>query len=210
MVAQGLFREDLYYRINILRFHLPPLRDRREEIPALALHLLDRFTREANKQPLTFAPDALARLATADWPGNVRQLANQIQRAIALVGEEEIIRPQHLWADVSSEGRRGNKRDWLDEVLQELPVTPPPSLVESSPQQARSPKPAAMPRTLAQEVDRLEREMILATLKNVNFNLSKTAQELGLTRRGLSLKMSRLRIDPKSLRKATIQDAKPA
>lgn len=210
MVAQGLFREDLYYRINILRFHLPPLRERREEIPTLAFHLLDRFAQEAHKKPLTFAPEVLARLSSIDWPGNIRQLSNQIQRAIALIGDEEVIRPHHLWAETASEGRRGGKRDWLDEVLQGLPATSPTSPAENTPHSTRPRRSSTSPRTLAQEVDGLEREIILETLKNANFNLSKTAQELGLTRRGLSLKMNRLRIDPKALRKATAQDAKPA
>ena len=208
MVAQGLFREDLYYRINILRFHMPPLRDRREEIPSLAFHLLERFAQEANKKPLTFTPEALARLSGSDWPGNIRQLANQIQRAIALADDEEVIQPHHLWAEESNPGRRNGKRDWLDEILQGLPATP--SAEPELPQPTRPRKTSATRQTLAQEVDGLEREIILETLEKQHFNLSKTAEELGLTRRGLSLKMERLHIDPKALRKATTQDAKPA
>ena len=208
MVAQGLFREDLYYRINILRFHMPPLRDRREEIPALAFYLLDRFAQEANKKPLTFTPEALARLSSSDWPGNIRQLSNQIQRAIALADHDEVIQPHHLWADESSPGFRNSKRDWLDEILQGLPATS--SLEPELPQRTRPRNPSASGRTLAQEVDGLEREIILETLEKQNFNLSKTAEALGLTRRGLSLKMGRLHIDPKVLRKATTQDAEPA
>ena len=210
MVAQGLFREDLYYRINILRFHMPPLRDRREEIPSLAFHLLDRFAQEANKKPLTFTPEALARLSSSDWPGNIRQLANQIQRAIALADDEEVIQPHHLWAEDSSTGRRNGKRDWLDEILQGLPARPPIEAEPELPQRTRPRKLAATRQTLAQEVDGLEREIILEVLEKQHFNLSKTAEELGLTRRGLSLKMGRLRIDPKALRKATTQDAEPA
>lgn len=207
MVAQGLFREDLYYRINILRYHLPPLRDRREEIPTLAFHLLERFAQEANKTNLTFSPIALARLSSADWPGNIRQLSNQIQRAIALVDDGEVIQPHHLWAEAASEGRRNRKRDWLDEILQGLPPTPA-TLVEVDPP-PRPRKPSATKQTLTQEVERLERELILAALETASFNLSKTAEELGLSRRGLSLKMRRLRIDLKALRRATTQDATP-
>ncbi len=204
MVAQGLFREDLYYRINILRYHLPPLRDRREEIPTLAFHLLERFAQDANKRNLSFSPVALARLSSADWPGNIRQLSNQIQRAIALVDDGEVIQPHHLWAEAVSEGRRNRKRDWLDEILQGLPVAstetePPP----------RPRKSSATKQTLTQEVERLERELILEALETASFNLSKTAEELGLSRRGLSLKMRRLRIDLKALRRATTQDATP-
>jgi DNA-binding NtrC family response regulator len=206
MVAQGLFREDLYYRINILRFHMPPLRDRREEIPMLALHLLDRFAQEAHKRPLAFAPEALARLVKADWPGNIRQLANQIQRAVALVDEEELIQPHHLWAEAATEGRRLGKRDWLDEILQSLPTSAQPE----PPPRTRPRKPAATRQTLAQEVDALEREIILETLEQSNSSIKQTAKELGLTRRGLRLKMGRLGIDPQTLRTAKAQDAEPA
>ena len=207
MVAQGLFREDLYYRINILRFHMPPLRDRREEIPALAFHLLNRFAQEANKNSLTFTPEALVRLSGSDWPGNIRQLANQIQRAIALA-DDDVIQPHHLWAEPASEGRRNGKRDWLDEILQSLPATSPPEL--ELPQSMHPRKTSAIEQTLAQEVGGLEREIIVEMLVKQNFHLSKTAEELGLTRRGLSLKMKRLRINLKALKKATSQGAEPA
>ncbi len=207
MVSQGLFREDLYYRINILRFHMPPLRDRREEIPALAFHLLDRFAQEAHKKPLTFTPEALARLSSSEWPGNIRQLANQIQRAIALADDDEMIQPHHLWADAVPEKRRNNKRDWLDEILQGLPPAPPPE--PELPQRTRPRKTSVTGQTLAEEVGGLEREIILEMLERQNYNLSKTSEELGLTRRGLSLKMRRLKIDLKTLRKATTRGEEP-
>jgi DNA-binding NtrC family response regulator len=202
-----LFREDLYYRINILRYHLPPLRDRREEIPPIAFHLLERFAQEANKKNLSFSPIALARLSTADWPGNIRQLSNQIQRAIALVDDGEVIQPHHLWAEAASEGRRNSKRDWLDEILQGLPATPATPAATELP--TRRHNPATTNQTLTEQVDHLEREIIVEALQRENFNLSKTAEELGLSRRGLSLKMQRLRIDLKALRRATTQDATP-
>lgn len=206
MVQQGLFREDLYYRINILRFHLPPLRERREEIPPLAFYLLDRFSQEAHKTGLTFTPEALARITVAEWPGNVRQVANEIQRAIALVADEEAIYPHHLWPLMAGENRRGGKRDWLDEILQ---ATPLPTVADepAPPKRLRSQQSSPNGKTLAQEVDGLEREIITETLGQLNFNLSQTARQLGLTRRGLALKMERLRIDPKALKKAKAQDA---
>lgn len=206
MVEQGLFREDLYYRINILRFHLPPLRERREEIPPLVFHLLDRFSQEAHKTGLTFTPEALAGLIASEWPGNVRQIANEIQRAIALLSDEEAIYPHHLWPMTASDNKRNAKRDWLDEILQAAPapvVADEPGL----PKHSRPKNTLANGRTLAQEVDGLEREIITETLDKLNFNLSQTAKELGLTRRGLTLKMERLRIDPKALKKAKVQDA---
>jgi DNA-binding NtrC family response regulator len=75
----GRFREDLYYRLNVISIPLPPLKDRREDIPFLVEHLLS--TRQVGKTPYTVSPDAMARLVGYDWPGNVRELANVLERA---------------------------------------------------------------------------------------------------------------------------------
>ncbi len=86
MVAEGTFREDLFYRLNVIPVHLPPLRDRREDIPLLARHFLERFCREQvpARTPPTVAQDAMRALMAYAWPGNVRQLENVVERAIAL------------------------------------------------------------------------------------------------------------------------------
>jgi transcriptional regulator with PAS, ATPase and Fis domain len=83
-VKEGKFREDLYYRLSVIPIHLPPLRERREDIPLLARAFLERF-RKAMEKPLDgFAPEAMRRLEMYDWPGNVRELENTIERAVAL------------------------------------------------------------------------------------------------------------------------------
>jgi DNA-binding NtrC family response regulator len=123
-----------------------------------------------------------------------------------LVDEEEAIQPHHLWAEAATEGRRLGKRDWLDEILQSLPTSAQPE----PPPRTRPRKPAATRQTLAQEVDALEREIILETLEQSDFSIKQTAEELGLTRRGLRLKMERLRIDPQTFRTTKAQDAEPA
>jgi DNA-binding NtrC family response regulator len=84
MVAEGTFREDLYYRLNVITIELPPLRARREDVPALANHFLRRFGKENGKPNLTLTPRALDVLVGASWPGNVRQLENAIERAVVL------------------------------------------------------------------------------------------------------------------------------
>ncbi len=81
-IARGRFREDLFYRLNVVPVTLPALRERREDIPALARHFLARFTRQHGSVAKEFGVDALQALATADWPGNVRELANTVQRAV--------------------------------------------------------------------------------------------------------------------------------
>ena len=84
LVRERLFREDLYYRLNVLPVQLPPLRDRRDDIPILAEHFLERFAREMGKNVTRISSEAMARLAGHDWPGNVRELENVIERAVAL------------------------------------------------------------------------------------------------------------------------------
>ena len=83
-VAKGRFREDLYYRLNVVALEMPPLRDRRSDIPALAKFFLDRYTKENAKQIEGFAPETMELLIAYDWPGNVRELENAIERAVVL------------------------------------------------------------------------------------------------------------------------------
>jgi len=89
-VKSGKFRQDLYYRLNVIRLHVPPLRDRREDIGELARHFLDRCSREHNKHLRTFSPDALRALDAYEFPGNVRELENIIERAVALATGTQI------------------------------------------------------------------------------------------------------------------------
>lgn len=84
------FREDLFYRLNVVSIPLPPLRDRREEIPALIEHFIERFCREMNRPRLAMHPDAMATLIGASWPGNIRELQNVIERAVVLASSPEL------------------------------------------------------------------------------------------------------------------------
>jgi len=91
LVADGRFREDLFYRLSVMTIALPPLRERREDIPALALHFLD-FYRAANDQPpCAVSPEAMAMLVAHDWPGNVRELQHAVERASALTTNHMIL-----------------------------------------------------------------------------------------------------------------------
>lgn len=96
LVREGRFREDLYFRLNVLPVFVPPLRNRREDIPALVAHLLDEARRRAPDSPVrSMSPEALAALTQAPWPGNVRELASTIERAVVF-GADEIVRPEGL------------------------------------------------------------------------------------------------------------------
>ncbi len=90
LVAEGKFREDLYYRLHVITISLPPLRQRREDIPLLARHFLDRAGRDNGKPGLSIAADAMRRLMDAPWPGNVRELENSLERAAVLAHSPEI------------------------------------------------------------------------------------------------------------------------
>jgi two-component system response regulator HydG len=94
-IREGTFREDLYYRLNVVTLHLPPLRERREDIPLLASHFAARTSQRLGRPVAGFTPEARACLLRYDWPGNVRELANAVERALVL-GEGDLIRPEDL------------------------------------------------------------------------------------------------------------------
>ena len=107
-VAKGRFREDLFFRLNVIPIQLPPLRDRREDIPYLAKHFLDKYTTRNEKIFVDFAPDAMDALVNFDWPGNVRELENVIERAVVL-HQDSRVKVQHL-PEAFQEKSRGRGR----------------------------------------------------------------------------------------------------
>jgi Nif-specific regulatory protein len=90
-VAEGRFREDLYYRLNVVQIRMPALRERREDIPLLAEHFLDRFCKERGSDPVRFSPEAMDCMRAYDWPGNVREMKNAIERAVVMGNSTEIL-----------------------------------------------------------------------------------------------------------------------
>ncbi|MEO6237790.1 MAG: sigma 54-interacting transcriptional regulator [Vicinamibacterales bacterium] len=169
-VAQGKFREDLFYRLSVIRIHVPPLRDRREEIPHLSTFFLREASERLAKPGVRLSPETLDLFDAFSWPGNVRQLRNEIQRAVAMAVPGGLITPE-LLSPVFAGG------------------TP-----SDGPQPSRR---ASRNVTLGAAVERLERDMIETSLQRTSGNVSHTARVLGLTRRGLYLKMDRLGIDYK-------------
>ena len=167
-VAEGKFREDLYYRLTVIRILIPPLRNRREEIPHLTSLFLREISERLDKPDVFLTPDTLELLAQYWWPGNVRQLRNEIQRLVALSRAGQGIGPEHLSPEITSAAIRHATGD-TPSVASRLPVT-----------------------SLAAAVDGLEREIIEATLHHSSGNISEAARSLGLTRRGLYLKLRRL------------------
>jgi DNA-binding NtrC family response regulator len=103
-VKDGWFREDLYYRLNVVTIHLPPLRERREDIPHLVSYFLSRFTRELHKEVLGVSREAMEALVNYRWPGNIRELENAIKRAMVICKGNEIL-PEHLPEQITATDR---------------------------------------------------------------------------------------------------------
>jgi two-component system response regulator GlrR len=124
-IAAGEFREDLYYRLNVVKLYIPALAERREDIPLLANHFLTRLAERYRRGHLGFSPEAMELLVSASWPGNVRQLLNVIEQAVALASTEvipESLVRQALDAGDSAltpldEARRTFERDYLVRIL---------------------------------------------------------------------------------------------
>ena len=106
LTKEGRFREDLFYRLNVIFVQLPPLRDRRDDIPLLVQHFLDKFAEESRKPLLLLTPAAMDRLMAYDWPGNVRELENVIERAVVLCAGREI-GPELIPDEVSANAGTG-------------------------------------------------------------------------------------------------------
>ena len=157
-VAEGKFREDLYYRLAVIRIHVPPLRERREEIPHLSTYFLREAMERLGKPDIHLSSETLDVFSQYWWPGNVRQLKNEIQRAVALSAAGGTIDPSHLSPEIVSLPHQGGTM--VGRVSRSAP-------------------------TLASAVEQIERDMIQAALDRAGGNISETARSLGLTRRGL-------------------------
>jgi len=100
-VEQGRFRMDLYYRLRILTVEVPPLRERKSDLPLLVDHFVDKYSREMGREKVFVSPGALELMVNYSWPGNIRELQNEIQRSLILAGEDRLIREEHLSAAIN-------------------------------------------------------------------------------------------------------------
>ncbi len=154
MVADKAFREDLFYRISVIPLHVPPLRDRPEDIPLLALHFLERFSKQMGKHLSGVSADAVAALRRYAWPGNVRELENAIERSVALeTGNEVTLRslPEHI-SRVSAPGM-------VDDLLPDAGID------------------------LEKHIQEQERAYLLAAVRRANGVRTKAAELLGMSYR---------------------------
>ncbi|MBI3057071.1 MAG: sigma-54-dependent Fis family transcriptional regulator, partial [Betaproteobacteria bacterium] len=158
MVASEAFREDLYYRINIFPIRIPPLRERRTDIPALAFHFLAVFSEELGKKVTEFSDGAMNALVNHDWPGNVRELENTVQRAMILASGK-VIRRAHLSNIIENSPRLDLDVAKTSDELKQL-------------------------KKVAREksVEEIEKSFVLEALKRNAWNVTKSAEETGMQR----------------------------
>jgi DNA-binding NtrC family response regulator len=183
LVKEGRFREDLYHRLNVIHLHLPALRERREDIPMLLAHFLERFCQENNKRMRQFTPSAMKLLMDYDWPGNVRELENVVERAVVLSTQER------LDVDLLPEALRSREivrgvRLQLSEFLPPLPGEPGARIA------ADNPNPS-----LFQIIDEVERRIIVDMLERTGWNQTEAAERFLIPLSTLNQKIKRLGID---------------
>jgi len=183
LVKEGRFREDLYHRLNVIHLHLPPLRERREDIPMLLAHFLERFCTENTKPLRLFTPSAMKLLMDYDWPGNVRELENVVERAVVLSTQERVdvdLLPESVR---SKEIVRGVRLQ-LSEFLPPLPGE------AGSRTAADNPNPS-----LFQIIDEVERRIIVDMLERTGWNQTEAAERFLIPLSTLNQKIKRLGID---------------
>lgn len=184
-VADGTFREDLYYRLNVIRLRVPPLRERRSEIPPIVNYYVNHYSSRFGKHDITFTPQTLDMMMVCNWQGNVRQLCNEVQRIIARAVDNEVVTPEHLSPELKRGAQPLTPFDTGSNIKPiasyDGAVSPFTNIREGS--------------TLDEAVSELEMQLIRSALTRHRWNISRVANELGLTRRGLYLKLSRYRIE---------------
>ena len=186
-VAQGLFREDLYYRLNVIRLKIPPLRDRRSEIPQMITYYLNHYSAKFGRKDLTITSQAMDILIAFDWTGNVRQLCNEVQRIVARADNGEKITPKHISAEVKPAGT-------LDASVTGKNVRSIGLMNGSINIQTQGSK-------IEDAVAELEVQMIVSAMRRHSGNISQVAKELGLTRKGLYMKLERHKLLDASVNK---------
>jgi two-component system, NtrC family, response regulator HupR/HoxA len=169
MVEQGTFREDLYYRLNVISLRVPPLRERKEDIPLLAEFFMQKSTESNGGVKRMLTKRALEKLYDYPWPGNVRELQNEMERLVVLAGDDSKILPEML----------------------------SPKILEIS--EKSKVQGARLQGKLKDALEELERDMIREGLRRTGWNKSKLAKELGISRAGLIMKVEKYGLDKRKI-----------
>lgn len=166
LVKEGTFREDLYYRLNVINIQLPPLRERKEDIPMLTTKFLEDFARQTKSSVKRLSPACLQAMEGYSWPGNIRELQNEVERLCVLAGEDVVI-----------------EKDLLSDRI-----------LHFAPQEEKYPG-LRTEGKLKDSIEELERRMILDSLIQENWNKSRVAKKLGISRAGLLMKCEKFGFD---------------
>ena len=164
MVREGTFREDLYYRLNVVPIYLPPLRERQGDIPLLAAAFLDRFCKKNQVAVKGFSPEAMCLIESYQWPGNVRELRNIVER-LAILCDHDRIEPHHLPAEIRQVNLRPAMNSSIPRTWEEF---------KQLKQQVRD-----------TAVQQLERRFLVESLERCGGNVSRAAEEIGMQRTNL-------------------------
>jgi two-component system nitrogen regulation response regulator NtrX len=173
-IEKGNFREDLYFRLSVIPIRVPPLRDRREDIPALVRHFVDIFSRESNRRPMRFTPAALEFMQKARWKGNVRELRNTVERLLIMTPGDAI--------DV-------------DDLRDVVRPDAKPAAAQAGPEPAGN---HVAPGTLREFKESAERKFLVEKLRENAWNISKTAEVIGTPRSNLYKKLEQYAITQES------------
>jgi two-component system, NtrC family, response regulator AtoC len=183
-LATGGFREDLYYRLNVVPIHLPPLRERHEDIPLLVSHFITKFNDRLRKEITHIEPAAVDRLVSYNWPGNIRELENVIERTM-LFCEGSVIRLANLPTDLPG----GEER--VPVAAQASPSQPNlPAVTIPTPPQSEAV--GSLKEAVKIETERVERELIQRALDETGGNVTQAARRLKISRKSLQTKMKEL------------------
>ncbi len=195
LVELGSFRQDLFYRINVIELKVAPLRDRREDIPQIAARVLERLSKDSGGTPARLEPAALHALLNYDFPGNVRELENVLERAVALC-ENNSIGIGDLRLAASSERAAGTESG-STHAMSPASATPPLSFAQPLPPSTppEPPEDAGFPSDLAAAVAETERAAIMKALEATRWNRTAAARNLGLTLRQLRYRLEKLGIE---------------
>ncbi len=164
-VREGRFREDLFYRLNVMPIHVPPLRERKEDIPALLDYFIGKFNRKLGRRIAGADPEVVDLLMDHDWPGNIRELENLAERLVLMARGETIV---------------------MGDVPAELIEAVEARTQAGTPDEKRSIK-----ELIREKTEDIEKQMIIRVLEECEGNISKAARQLGLSRRGLHLKLAK-------------------
>ena len=159
MVAEGTFREDLFFRLNVVRLSIPPLSERKEDVPELALYFLKRFSRKNHRDITGFTPEAMDAMIRYAWPGNVRELMNCVERCVVLARSQYIALSDLPFAAAVDEAEKGDTGAIIPPAMRDIPLA------------------------------EVEKEAVLQTLDSADGNRSEAARRLGITRKTLLKKL---------------------